>query len=255
MTTIPSTADPGTRDRQSAHRRIRLRHRRSAGMAVLSVVLSLITGCAARAGAVPGLPASSPNENYRPAPRRAPLPDTGLERSDQVLQVASEGIAMTRRLFLERVTPVAVTLGMLIASPVHAFQELEGQTQDKPIGRRRAPENQRPGPQAFARTELFFGTAKPGGSVTEEEFSAFLDEFVTPLFPDGVTIVKANGQFRGADGVTIKEESFVLILLYPVEGHKTSSRNIDAIRRAYMTRHRQESVLRVDDPFLVWVSF
>jgi hypothetical protein len=47
----------------------------------------------------------------------------------------------------------------------------------------------------------------------------------------------------------------MLILLYPVEEHKTSSRNIDAIRREYMIRHRQESVLRVDDPFLVWVSF
>ena len=55
--------------------------------------------------------------------------------------------------------------------------------------------------------------------------------------------------------MTIKEQSFALILLYPVEGHKTSSKNIDAIRRAYMTRHLQESVLRVDDPFLVWVSF
>ena len=91
--------------------------------------------------------------------------------------------------------------------------------------------------------------------MTEEEFRTFLDEVVTPLFPDGLTVVKADGQFRGADGVTIKEQSFVLILLYPVEGHKTSSKNIDAIRRAYMTRHLQESVLRVDDPFLVWVSF
>ena len=162
---------------------------------------------------------------------------------------------MTRRLFLERVTPVAVTLGMLIASPVHAFQEVEGQTQDRPIVRRRAPEGQRRGALAFARTELFFGTAKPGGAVTEEEFRTFLDEFVTPLFPDGLTVVKADGQFRGADGVAIKEQSFALILLYPVEGHKTSSKNIDAIRRAYMTRHLQESVLRIDDPFLVWVSF
>jgi hypothetical protein len=41
--------------------------------------------------------------------------------------------------------------------------------------------------------------------VTEEEFRAFLDEFVTPLFPDGLTVVKADGQFRGADGVTIEE--------------------------------------------------
>jgi len=162
---------------------------------------------------------------------------------------------MTRRLFLERVTPVAVTLGMLIASPVHAFQKAEGQTQDRPIARRRAPGDQRRGALAFARTELSFGTAKPGGAVTEEEFRTFLDEFVTPLFPDGLTVVKADGQFRGADGETIKEQSFVLILLYPVEGHKTSSKNIDAIRRAYMTLHLQESVLRVDDPFLVWVSF
>ena len=161
---------------------------------------------------------------------------------------------MTRRLFLDRVTPVAVTLAMLVASPVHAFQAAEGQTPDRPIVRRRAPGGQQ-GALAFARTELFFGTAKPGGAVTEEEFRTFLDECVTPLFPDGLTVVKAGGQFRGADGVTIKEESFVVILLYPVEGHKTSSRNIDAIRRAYMTRHRQESVLRVDDPFLAWVSF
>ncbi len=221
---------------------------------MLSVALLLITGCAARGGAVPGLAVSSPTEHYRLAPRRAPRPETRLERSDQVLQAARDGISMTRRLFLERVTPVALTLGMLIASPVQAFQAAEGQTQDRPIVRRRAPEGKR-GALAFARTELFFGTAKPDGSVTEEEFRTFLDEVVTPLFPDGLTVVKADGQFRGADGVTIKEQSFVLILLYPVEGHKTSSRNIDAIRRAYMTRHRQESVLRVDDPFLVWVSF
>ena len=147
-------------------------------------------------------------------------------------------------------------MGMSIASPVLAFQEAEGQAQNRPIVRPRAPEGQRRGALAFARYgAVLFGTAKPGGAVTEEEFRTFLDEFVTPLFPDGLTVVKADGQFRGADGVTIKEQSFVLILLYPVEGHKTSSRNIDAIRRAYMTRHLQESVLRVDDPFLVWVSF
>ena len=47
----------------------------------------------------------------------------------------------------------------------------------------------------------------------------------------------------------------MLILLYPLEGHKAASKNIDAVREAYMTQHQQESVLRVDDPFVVWVSF
>jgi hypothetical protein len=34
-----------------------------------------------------------------------------------------------------------------------------------------------------------------------------------------------------------------------------NSKSIDFIRLEYMRQHRQESVLRVDDPFLVWVSF
>jgi hypothetical protein len=59
----------------------------------------------------------------------------------------------------------------------------------------------------------------------------------------------------GADGLTIKEDSFVVVLLYPVDGQKASSRNIDSIRSEYMRLHQQESVLRDDDPFLVWVSF
>ena len=224
-------------------------------MLLLVAALSPAAGCAARAVPTAPRPVSLPTENDRLTPRRAPLPEARLERSEQVRQIAKESMSMTRRLFLERVTPLAVTLGMLIATPVQAFQERDQPAQDRPIVRRRSPEGQRRGALAFARTELFFGTAKPGGFVTEEEFNGFLDEFVTPLFPDGLTVVKAEGQFRGEDGVTIKENSFVLILLYPVEGHKTSSANIDAIRRAYMARHRQESVLRVDDPFLVWVSF
>jgi hypothetical protein len=162
---------------------------------------------------------------------------------------------MIRRLFLKSLAPVAVTFSMLAAAPVQAFQELEAQRQDRPIVRRRAPIGQRKGALAFVRTELFFGTAKPGGFVTDEEFKLFLDEVVTPLFPDGLTVVKADGQFKGADGLTIKEDSYVLILLYSLDSHKASSKSIDAIREAYMGLHQQESVLRVDDPFVVWVSF
>jgi hypothetical protein len=162
---------------------------------------------------------------------------------------------MMRRLFLRSLTPLVMTLGMLIAAPVHAIQQLEAQKQDRPIVRRRAPDGQRRNALAFVRTELFFGTAKPEGAVTEDEFKTFLDEVVTPLFPDGLTVLKADGQFKGADGITIKEDSYVLVLLYPREGQKISSSSIEFIRREYMRQHLQESVLRVDDPFLVWVSF
>jgi hypothetical protein len=40
----------------------------------------------------------------------------------------------------------------------------------------------------FARTELFFGRAKPDGSmVTDEEFRSFLDKVITPRFASGLT--------------------------------------------------------------------
>lgn len=110
--------------------------------------------------------------------------------------------------------------------------------------------------QSFVRTELFFGTDKPDGSeVSEQEFRLFLEEKVTPKFPDGLTLLTGTGQFRGSDGVIVREDSFVLILLYPLETLQESSDKIERIRRAYKKRFQQESVLRVDDRRPVRVSF
>jgi Protein of unknown function (DUF3574) len=140
-------------------------------------------------------------------------------------------------------------------TPLYATRPLDLHKQDRPIVRRRPPMGERRGALAFARTELYFGTAKRDGAVTDAEFRQFLDEVVMPLFPDGMTVIRADGQFRGEDGATIKENSFVVVLVYPVEGHKATSRNIDFVRGEYMRLHNQDSVMRVDDPFLVWVSF
>lgn len=130
-------------------------------------------------------------------------------------------------------------------------------TKSRVFGRHRPiPVDPSKGATPFARTELFFGTGKPDGSaVTDEEFRAFLDNQITPRFPDGLTLVKGDGQFRNSEGVIIKEESFILILLYPVETFKDSSKGIESIRQCYRTTFQQESVLRADDPFASWVSF
>lgn len=129
------------------------------------------------------------------------------------------------------------------------------QAQDRPVIRRNIPKTGRTGNLAFVRTELYFGTAKPDGVVSEEQFERFVDEHVTPRFPDGLTVLKGDGQFRGESGVIVKEQSFVLILLYPYEARADSSRRIERIRALYKRLFDQESVLRVDDPFIVWVSF
>jgi Protein of unknown function (DUF3574) len=120
---------------------------------------------------------------------------------------------------------------------------------------RRIPKGARAGAQPFVRTELFFGTAKSNGVVTEAEFRKFVDEQVTPRFPDGLTLLKGDGQFRGDDRITIKEQSFVLILLYPYDSFTKSSQKIQRIRGLYKDQFDQESVLRIDDPYTVWVSF
>ena len=100
----------------------------------------------------------------------------------------------------------------------------------------------------FARTELYFGTARSDNQppVSEAEFQGFLDKNITPAFPDGLTLLKGLGQFRGANNVTIEEDSFLVILLYPDEAQRESSVKIEQIRKDYKYQFGQESVLRSD---------
>jgi hypothetical protein len=99
--------------------------------------------------------------------------------------------------------------------------------------------------EIWARTELYFGTARPGGEVSDVEFAEFVDRYITPRFPDGLTLLTGYGQFLGSSGVVIKERSKVLILFYPFQT-KTANRSIEEIRAKYKERFEQESVLRVD---------
>jgi hypothetical protein len=113
-----------------------------------------------------------------------------------------------------------------------------------------ANQNQRPSfvGDRFARTELYFGTARSDNKppVSEAEFQSFLDNNITPAFPDGLTLFKGLGQFRGANNVTIEEDSFLVILLYPAEVRQESSEKIEKIRKDYKEAYQQESVLRSD---------
>src|SRR4030095_9824273 len=108
----------------------------------------------------------------------------------------------------------------------------------------------------FIRTARYFGRNKPDGTeVSQKEFDKFLSGFVTERFPDGLTVLKGNGQFLNSEGDVERERSVVLILLYPVAARNEKSIKIEEIREEYKTRFRQQSVLRVDDQLPVWVSF
>ncbi len=110
--------------------------------------------------------------------------------------------------------------------------------------------------ELFIRTELFFGRNRSNGpEISEEEFADFLNVTITPEFPDGLTVLDGIGQFRDSEGNTVREKAKVLILLYPLNTRRQSSRKVERIREAYKTRFEQQSVLRADDALPVQVSF
>jgi len=101
----------------------------------------------------------------------------------------------------------------------------------------------REGDRLAIHDSLFFGTAKPNGIVTTEDWARFLESTVTPRFPQGLTSSRASGQFRGADGEIVREDSHVLQLL-----HADDAPNEKAIREVmdtYKIQFHQESVLRI----------
>jgi hypothetical protein len=90
---------------------------------------------------------------------------------------------------------------------------------------------------------LYFGTAKPGGAVTRDEWNTFLRETVTPLFPDGLTSWEAHGQWRTSDGAIEREASYVLHIAHaPREADDLA---IQTIMRKYKEDFHQEAVLRI----------
>jgi len=91
------------------------------------------------------------------------------------------------------------------------------------------------------RTTLYFGLARPKGSVSELEWQIFLRDEVTKRFPDGLTVWEAAGQWRTPAGTIDQERAKVLLLVHPdsTEARQSVQEVIGSYRRMF----EQESVL------------
>lgn len=97
----------------------------------------------------------------------------------------------------------------------------------------------------MARVQLLFGTTLADGqALAEADWQKFVDEEVTPRFPEGLTELAGRGQWRRPDGAISHEPSRVLLIWYSPATDK--GRDIEAVRAAYKTRFKQLSVMRVD---------
>ena len=99
------------------------------------------------------------------------------------------------------------------------------------------------GSDRFVRYELFMGRSSDSVEVVDgAAWEAFLEDTVTPRFPDGLTVLDARGQWRGSEGLVQKERSKILVIL--VSPDDDSVRLIDEISDEYKRRFSQESVLQ-----------
>lgn len=90
------------------------------------------------------------------------------------------------------------------------------------------------------QVDLYFG------SVGEAEWRAFLDEEVTPRFPDGLSVVDAYGQYRNRQGRIERERAKLLVIVvFDAPAHAA---RVQAIVDSFIRRHRHESVLRAERP-------
>ncbi|WP_068878884.1 MULTISPECIES: DUF3574 domain-containing protein [unclassified Phenylobacterium] len=104
-----------------------------------------------------------------------------------------------------------------------------------------------PAGQAPLRTaQLFFG-AKGPAPLDERALRRFVDQEVTPRFPDGVTVVDGGGQWKGSENRLIREASKVVLVVLPTTGDGGGAK-VEAVRAAYRTKFKQEPVVVLPPP-------
>jgi hypothetical protein len=84
--------------------------------------------------------------------------------------------------------------------------------------------------------------------VSEADFARFLDEVVSPRFPDGFTVSDSQGRWLYR-GVVYNEPGKRLSLILP--GHPDDRRKVGEIAAAYEDRFKQDAVLSMIQPTCV----
>jgi hypothetical protein len=91
---------------------------------------------------------------------------------------------------------------------------------------------------------LFFGQTIPGGDVVRaEDWASFLRDVITPRFPQGLTVWRAEGQWLEQTGTLAREPVVVVEVIHP--RNVSIEDAVAFITMEYKRRFRQEAVLRV----------
>ncbi|HEY2706452.1 MAG TPA: DUF3574 domain-containing protein [Caulobacteraceae bacterium] len=93
--------------------------------------------------------------------------------------------------------------------------------------------------------ELYFGRSiGEHAQVSEADWSDFVDQQITPRFPDGLSVNDVYGQWRTPKGQFVREASKALFLV--LDGTPDERQRLDLVRNAYKLRFHQQSVMMVE---------
>lgn len=130
-------------------------------------------------------------------------------------------------------SPLRATIGVVLAMSLTACATAPQPPPACPAGQQR-----------LRTAQLFFGRNVAGQpQVSEGDFRKFVDEELTPRFPDGLTVLDGGGQWRGPENKLIREASKVVLIVLPKSGDP--GQRIEAVRNAYKARFNQDSVLLI----------
>ena len=94
--------------------------------------------------------------------------------------------------------------------------------------------------------ELVFGRVSEGEpGVSEAQFAKFLQQEVSRRFPDGLTVVDAQGRWLPPAGGAIHGPSKTVMIV--LRGGADDRDKLEAVRAAYMQRFHQPSALLLTD--------
>lgn len=106
-----------------------------------------------------------------------------------------------------------------------------------------------PAGQAPLRTaQLFLGAGAPVAP-GDRDLRRFVDQEITPRFPDGVTVVDGGGQWKGSANRMIRQASKVVLVVLPAGGD--SQGKVEAVRTAYRSKFRQDPPVVLPPPTCV----
>ena len=114
-----------------------------------------------------------------------------------------------------------------------------------------APETTAPtvcpqGTEHWAEYRLYFGRDRDGVEVvSDREWAVFIQDVVTPHFPDGLTVLDGQGQWQTIGGAIEGERSKVLVVLAPLDSEAPAK--LAVIANGYKGLFGQESVIQTID--------